>query len=178
MRNRVYCLEVQLSKRKWQWTIHPGVQVDHTATKIPFIYSQMRGFSPNFHIHVSVSDLYMYIPRIGPLILLQQKRQTDLGNRSETHECGSWDWGRTIPFLGIFVSNFWYCVFAVQESRRCVSSSIDLHTENPGLSQCKRGRIKTERNTVYNYAFPFPLAVFVRCVGQSITHDYRLQEQL
>ncbi len=31
----------------------------------------MRGLSPNFHIHVSVSDLY--IPRIGPHISLQQR---------------------------------------------------------------------------------------------------------
>jgi hypothetical protein len=31
--------------------------------------------SPNFHIHVSVSDLY--IPRIGSHISLQQNRQTD-----------------------------------------------------------------------------------------------------
>ncbi len=34
-------------------------------------------------------------------------------NSSETHECENWDWGRAIPFLGIFVSNFRYCVFAV-----------------------------------------------------------------
>jgi hypothetical protein len=37
-----------------------------------------RGHSPNFHIHVSVSDLY--IPRIGPHIFLEQNRQTDRGN--------------------------------------------------------------------------------------------------
>jgi hypothetical protein len=34
--------------------------------------------SPNFHIHVSVSDLY--IPRIGPPLFLKQNRQTDCGN--------------------------------------------------------------------------------------------------
>jgi hypothetical protein len=41
--------------------------------------------NPNFHIHVSVGDLY--IPRIGPHIWLQQNgsvyfenRQTDPGN--------------------------------------------------------------------------------------------------
>jgi hypothetical protein len=27
-------------------------------------------------------------------------------NRSQTHECGNWDCGRAIPFLGIFVSKF------------------------------------------------------------------------
>jgi hypothetical protein len=32
---------------------------------------------------------------------------------AQTNECGNWDWGRTIPYLGIFVPNFRYCVFAV-----------------------------------------------------------------
>ena len=31
-----------------------------------FLFRELRGLSPNFHIHVSVSDLY--IPRIGPHI--------------------------------------------------------------------------------------------------------------
>ncbi len=34
-------------------------------------------------------------------------------NHTQTHECGTWDWGRAIPFLGIFVLNFRYCVFVV-----------------------------------------------------------------
>jgi hypothetical protein len=53
----------------------------YTATKIPiyvFPEEELRGLSPNFHIHVSVSDLY--IPRIGPNIFLQQYRQTHCGN--------------------------------------------------------------------------------------------------
>jgi hypothetical protein len=51
---------------------------NYTLTKIPFMYSwEFRGLSPNFHIHVSVSDLY--IPRIGFDIWLQQNRQTDPG---------------------------------------------------------------------------------------------------
>jgi len=43
-----------------------------------FLFWELRGLSPNFFIHVSVSDLY--IPRTGPHISLQQKRQTDHGN--------------------------------------------------------------------------------------------------
>jgi hypothetical protein len=39
--------------------------------------------SPNFHIHVSVYDLY--ILRIGLPILLQPNRQTDPGNISIAH---------------------------------------------------------------------------------------------
>ncbi len=34
-----------------------------------FLEKELRGLSPNFHIHVSVSDLY--VPRIGPPIFLQ-----------------------------------------------------------------------------------------------------------
>jgi hypothetical protein len=70
-----------------------------------FQEKELRGLSLNLHIHVSVSDLY--ILWIGPHIFLQQNRQTNRGNiylnRPQTHECGNWDWGRTIPFLGIFV---------------------------------------------------------------------------
>ncbi len=60
----------------------------------------LRGLSPNFHIHVSVSDLY--IPMIGLPILLQEqqeymyvKRSWEYINRSQTHECGNWDWGHS-----------------------------------------------------------------------------------
>jgi hypothetical protein len=41
-----------------------------------FLFWELRGLSPNFHIHMSVSDLY--IPTIGPHISLQQNRQSIL----------------------------------------------------------------------------------------------------
>ncbi len=43
-----------------------------------FLFWELRGLGPDFHIHVSVSDLY--ISRISPHISLQQNRQTDPGN--------------------------------------------------------------------------------------------------
>ncbi len=44
-----------------------------------FLFWLLRGLSPNFHIHVSVSDLY--IPRISSYTyFLQQNRQIDRGN--------------------------------------------------------------------------------------------------
>ena len=43
-----------------------------------FLFWELRGLSPNFHIHVYVSDLY--ITRIGPHISLQQNMQIDPGN--------------------------------------------------------------------------------------------------
>ncbi len=54
---------------------------EHTETKIPHSYvfpeKELRGLRPNFHIHVSVSDLYS--PRIRPHILLQQNKQPNVG---------------------------------------------------------------------------------------------------
>ncbi len=50
---------------------------------------ELHGLSPNVHIHVYVSDLY--IPTIGLPVLLQENRGTDpleYINRSQTHECG------------------------------------------------------------------------------------------
>ncbi len=43
-----------------------------------FPEKELRGHSPNFHIHVSIGDLY--ILTIGPPIFLQQNMQTDRGN--------------------------------------------------------------------------------------------------
>jgi hypothetical protein len=65
---------------------------------------ELRGLIPNFHIHVSLR--YFYIPSIGRPILLQENMWSDSGNRSQTHECGNWDWSRTIPFLGIHKWDF------------------------------------------------------------------------
>jgi hypothetical protein len=42
-----------------------------------FPEKELHGFSPDFQIHVSVSDLY--IPTIGLPILLQENMWTDLG---------------------------------------------------------------------------------------------------
>jgi hypothetical protein len=39
---------------------------------------EYRGLSPNFHIHVSVSELY--IPTMGLLFLLERNMWTDPGN--------------------------------------------------------------------------------------------------
>jgi hypothetical protein len=44
----------------------------------PEVKQNYKVLPPNFHIHVSVSDLY--IPSIALFILLQPNRQTDPGN--------------------------------------------------------------------------------------------------
>jgi hypothetical protein len=77
--------------------------------KIQNKYSQekeLRGYSPNSYIHVSVGDLHS--PLIGLPILLQENvwAEREYRDRSKTHECGNWDKGRAIPFLGIYKFKF------------------------------------------------------------------------
>ncbi len=64
------------------------------------------------------------------------------------HECGNWYWGRAIPFLGIFVSNFRHCVFAVYPmiwtQARGLISKVEtiisvIFSERPRLMSGPRG---------------------------------------
>ncbi len=57
---------------RWRWTLLAKRSIDVPVHSWPhcngnsvyiFLFWELHGFSPNFHIHVSVSDLY--IPRIG-----------------------------------------------------------------------------------------------------------------
>jgi hypothetical protein len=51
---------------------------NNNKSKQIFPEKELRGLSPNVHIHVSVSGLY--IPTIGLPILLQENMWTNLGN--------------------------------------------------------------------------------------------------
>ncbi len=44
-----------------------------------FSEKKLRGLSPNFH-NSCICERFMYVTTIGPLVFLQQKRQTDRGN--------------------------------------------------------------------------------------------------
>jgi hypothetical protein len=73
-----------------------------------FPEKELRGHSPNFHIHVSLSDLYMY-SHDGSAYSSTGKyvdRSSEYINRSQTHECGNWDWVRAIPRKGIHKWDF------------------------------------------------------------------------
>jgi hypothetical protein len=79
-----------------------------------FLFWELRGLSPNFHFHVSVSD--SYIPRIGPHISCSRIARSIVGiykSITKTQECGNWDRGHAITFLGICVFDFRYWFFAV-----------------------------------------------------------------
>ncbi len=61
-----------------------------------FPEKEYRGLSPNFHIHVSVSDL--------SVCLFCWRKYVDWSwdymNRSQTHKCWNWGWARAIPRKG------------------------------------------------------------------------------
>ncbi len=85
-----------------------------------------RGLVPNFYIHAFVSDLYILTiglqtqySKIGGPIVGIYKSLTDT-----VHECGSWERGHALSFLGMFVSNFRYSLI--------YTKSFSIH---------KRGRI-------------------------------------
>ncbi len=60
-----------------------------------FTEKEHRGLSPSFHIHVSVSELY--ISTLGLPFLLEEICGPILGIYKSLTECGNWDWGRAIP---------------------------------------------------------------------------------
>jgi hypothetical protein len=71
-----------------------------------FPEEELRGHSPYFHIHMSVSDFY--IPSI--VCLFCCRKYVDWSweyiNCTQEYECGNWDWGRAIPRKGIHKWNF------------------------------------------------------------------------
>jgi hypothetical protein len=69
---------------------------------------------PNFCIHVSVSGLYIYSHDLSLFCCIAfADRSCEYINHSQIREYRIWDRGRAVSFMGIFVSNFRYSVFAV-----------------------------------------------------------------
>jgi hypothetical protein len=60
------------------------------------------GHSSNFHIHVSVSDLYIVFLQLICQFCCRKNvdRSWEYINPLQTHECGNWDCGRAIPRKG------------------------------------------------------------------------------
>ncbi len=81
--------------------------------------------SPNSYINISVRDLYIFPGSVG---LFAAAKYVDRSwvyiNRSQTHECRNWDWGRTIPREGIHKWDL--CPFAVYYLRYAVRSFFTM----------------------------------------------------
>ncbi len=98
--------------------VRPLTKVWHTATKIPFMYSLKRNCAASVPVSTFMYLWAIYIfPGSVPIFSCSRISRPIVGilyiNRSRIHECENWDSGCAIPLLGIFVSNFRYCVFAV-----------------------------------------------------------------
>ncbi len=106
-----------------------------------FLFWELRALNPNFHIHVSVSDLY--ISRIGPHISCGRIGKSIVGiysiNRSQMHECGIWD-----------------CVWL----RNSFSGNICLNSVLVLCSQCTRFVIRFFHVSVSNLSLTIDFSSF------------------
>jgi hypothetical protein len=98
-------------KIKTEYTASTGIRTQRHNTensKQIFPEKEVCGVSPNFHIHVSVSDLY--IPRSDCLFCCRKIQYVDRSweyiNRSQTLESGNWDRGLAISRKGIHKWDF------------------------------------------------------------------------
>ncbi len=85
-----------------------------------FLFWELCGLSPNFHIHVSVSDLY--IPRIGPHISSSRKGRPIMGIYNSLTD--TWMWklglGPRYSFSGNICFKFWaFCLCSEGHSKVC-----------------------------------------------------------
>jgi hypothetical protein len=86
-----------------------------TATAIPFIYS-FSGISAASALVSTFMCLWAIYIFPGSVYIFPPAEQADPSWEyiicSQIRECGNWNWGPDIPFLGTFVSNFRHFVFA------------------------------------------------------------------
>jgi hypothetical protein len=98
-----------------------------------FLSWELRGLSPNFHIHMSVNDLY--IPKYRSKYFLQQNRQIDRGNVQIAHRHWMWKlglWPRN-SFSGNICFEFSVLVFC---SAGCWSTVLGPLSFSLAVTQC------------------------------------------
>ncbi len=166
MNTKLHCTALQM-KDRWESNINVW---------FPFMYSQkwncyFQNRSMMFCLPVptlifSVIDLH--ISRIGLPILLQGNMWTDPGNyinRSQTHECGKWDWHCVIPRKGIHKWDF-PCSVRWREEGGPAWWQRWWGPGGGGWSQCRTG---TGPAVQFNINQPFSSlwsSIFVRKLSQ------------
>ncbi len=110
-----------------KWTVHCKEPITENSKQI-LPEKELHGHNPNFHIHVSVSDLY--IPTIDLTILLQEICGPTLGlhiYKSLTDTwMRKWDWGQAVPRKRIHQWGF-CCSVVIQEPYNRTKIYIIIH---------------------------------------------------
>jgi len=88
----------------WAWPLDQCPHCKNTILKIWYKYSQKRNCATSVPISTVMSvELFIYShDRSGKYV----DQSWEYINRTQTHECGNWDWGLAIPFLGIHKRDF------------------------------------------------------------------------
>jgi hypothetical protein len=110
--------------------------------------SQKRNCAATFHIHVSVSVLYIHHDQSAYVFCCRKyvDRSWEYIHRSQTHECGNWGFGGSTPRTGIRLATE-FCSEKIPRNRLGMDSVIPRNsvgiprlTEEPFRS-LKRNRI-------------------------------------
>ncbi len=86
----------------------PNRSLQRHCTEIRNRYSQKWNGASSFQISAFMFLWAIYIPKIGPPIFCSKIGGPIIWeyiNRSQIHECGNWERGRAVSFLGIHKSN-------------------------------------------------------------------------
>ncbi len=120
----ICCLSFCACCLSTSWTVMRGggwLSIAHCNGNFVYIFLfwELRGLSPNFYIHVSVSDLY--IPRIGPHISSSRKGRLIVGIYNSLTDTWMWKLGvrPRYSFSGNIFSQFRHFVFAVRDGVLC-----------------------------------------------------------